>query len=125
MSPAYCLGVVCLQGTGSSDFLDALTVAVDSLHTTIDARPELGKANVVKRVVLVSNFLDAAKEDPDDVFVSTLVTQMQNKGVRMEVCCACFAMSLIHWRVLLCHACRCNANALMTCPRTAASLHQQ
>ena len=74
-----------LQGAGSSDFVDALTVAVDRLHRTVHDRPDLGKANVTKRVVLVSNFLDAAKEDPDDQFGAVLVDRMQDKGVRMEV----------------------------------------
>ena len=77
----------CLQGTGSSDFVDALTVAVDRLHRTVSDRPDLGKANVVKRIVLISNFLDAAKEDPDDTFGSILVERMQDKGIRMEVWC--------------------------------------
>ena len=75
-----------MQGTGSSDFVDALTVAVDQLHRTVNDRPDLGKANVVKRIVLISNFLDAAKEDPDDTFGSILVERMQDKGIRMEVC---------------------------------------
>ncbi|KAL0036571.1 hypothetical protein WJX79_000925 [Trebouxia sp. C0005] len=73
------------QGSGSSDFVDALTIAVDRLHRTVNDRPDLGKANVVKRIVLISNFLDAAKEDPDDTFGSILVERMQDKGVRMEV----------------------------------------
>lgn len=74
-----------LQGSGSSDFMDALTVAVDKLHRAVNDRPDLGKANVTKRVVLVSNFLDAAKEDPDDQFGSVLVERMQDKNIRMEV----------------------------------------
>ncbi len=65
-----------------------MTVAVDRVHRTVNDRPDLGKANVVKRIVLISNFLDAAKEDPDDTFGSILVERMQDKGVRMEVCCA-------------------------------------
>ena len=65
--------------------MDALTVAVDRLHRTGNDRPDLGKANVTKRVVLVSNFLDAAKDDPDDQFGSVLVDRMQDKGIRMEV----------------------------------------
>lgn len=60
-------------------------MAVDRLHRTISDRPDLGKANVIKRVVLVSNFLDAAKEDPDDQFGSVLVDRMHDKGIRMEV----------------------------------------
>ena len=48
-------------------------------------RPELEKANVGKRVVLVSNFLDAAKDDPDDEFGSILVSRMKEKGISMEV----------------------------------------
>lgn len=74
-----------LQGSGSSDFVDALTVAVDKLRRAVNDRPDLGKANVSKRVVLVSNFLDAAKEDPDDQFGSVLVDRMQEHGIRMEV----------------------------------------
>ena len=74
-----------LQGTGSSDFVDALTVAVDRMHRVVSERPELGKANVNKRVVLVSNFLDAAKEDPDDSFGSVLVERMTDKAISMEV----------------------------------------
>lgn len=65
--------------------MDALTVAVDKLHRAVNDRPDLGKANVTKRVVLVSNFLDAAKEDPDDQFGSVLVERMQDKNIRMEV----------------------------------------
>lgn len=65
--------------------MDALTVAVDKLHRAVNDRPDLGKANVTKRVVLISNFLDAAKEDPDDQFGSVLVDRMQDKGIRMEV----------------------------------------
>lgn len=65
--------------------MDALTVAVDKLHRAVNDRPDLGKANVTKRVVLVSNFLDAAKEDPDDQFGSVLVDRMQDKNIRMEV----------------------------------------
>ena len=61
---------------------------MDRVHRTVNDRPDLGKANVVKRIVLISNFLDAAKEDPDDTFGSILVERMQDKGVRMEVCCA-------------------------------------
>lgn len=66
--------------------MDALTVAVDKLHRAVNDRPDLGKANITKRVVLVSNFLDAAKEDPDDQFGSVLVDRMQDKNIRMEVC---------------------------------------
>lgn len=65
--------------------MDALTVAVDKLHRAVNDRPDLGKANVTKRVVLVSNFLDAAKEDPDDQFGSVLVDRMQEKDICMEV----------------------------------------
>ena len=83
--PCEKVEVLWMQGSGSSDFVDALTVAVDSLHRTVNGRPDLGKANVVKRVVLISNFLDAAKEDPDDTFGSILVERMQDKGIRMEV----------------------------------------
>ena len=75
-----------MQGTGNSDFVDALTVAVDRLHRTVNDRPDLGKVNVIKRIVLISNFLDAAKDDPDDTFGSVLVERMQEKGVRMDVC---------------------------------------
>ena len=65
--------------------MDALTVAVDKLHRAVNVRPDLGKANVTKRIVLVSNFLDAAKEDPDDQFGSVLVDRMQVNGIHMEV----------------------------------------
>lgn len=82
------LAFVILQGGGSSDFVDALTVAVDRMHRVLGDRPELGKANVNKRVVLVSNFLDAAKEDPDDSFGSVLVERMTDKAISMEVCAA-------------------------------------
>lgn len=64
-----------------------MTVAVDRLHRTVNDRPDLSKANVVKRIVLISNFLDAAKDDPDDTFGSILVERMNEKGVRMEVRC--------------------------------------
>lgn len=52
-----CLSVP--YGTGSSDFVDALTVALDSLFRAMDSRPDLLRGAVTKRVVLVSNFLQA------------------------------------------------------------------
>jgi hypothetical protein len=45
--------------TGTSDFVDGLTVATDLLHKAIEDRPMLEKDNIIKRIVLVSNFLDA------------------------------------------------------------------
>ena len=36
-------GVMWLQGSGSSDFMDALTVAVDKLHREVNNRPDLGR----------------------------------------------------------------------------------
>lgn len=77
-----------VQGGGSSDFVDALTVAVDRMHKVLSDRPELSKANVHKRVVLVSNFLDAAKDDPDDSFGSVLVERMTDQKISMEVSCS-------------------------------------
>lgn len=65
--------------------MDALTVAVDKLHREVNNRPDLSKANVTKRIVLVSNFLDAAKEDSDNQFGSALVDNMQKNSIQMEV----------------------------------------
>lgn len=69
-------------------------MAVDRMHRVVNERPELGKANVNKRVVLVSNFLDAAKEDPDDSFGSVLVERMTDKAISMEVLFLFFPSSL-------------------------------
>ena len=41
--------------------MDALTVAVDSLYREIKERPELERATVGKRIILVSNFLCAVR----------------------------------------------------------------
>lgn len=59
--PASCPMVAVEKGTGQADWVDALTVAFDSISRKMDA-PEgiqLLKSSAVKRVVLVSNFLQA------------------------------------------------------------------
>lgn len=97
--------------------MDALTVAVDRLHRVLNERPELGKANVNKRVVLVSNFLDAAKEDPDDSFGSVLVERMIDKAISLEVCCRCTASTLCTSRIGLWHLTykTCSKTCTMSC----------
>jgi len=45
--------------TGASDFVNALTVAADLLQKRIKESAVLEKDNVAKRIILVTNFLDA------------------------------------------------------------------
>jgi hypothetical protein len=49
----------CTRWTGTSDFVNGLTVAVDILYRSIQDRPVLEKDNIIKRIIIVSNFLDA------------------------------------------------------------------
>ena len=46
---------------GKSDFVDALICGADTIFRTLDERPQLEAAVVKKRIVLVSNFLDAVR----------------------------------------------------------------
>ena len=45
------------RGLGATDWVDALTVALDSLNRTIEERPVLKVPKVMKKILLVSNFL--------------------------------------------------------------------
>ena len=74
-------------GDGTPDFLDAITVAADSLFRTLTDRPELSKANVAKRLILISDFATPAKDDPEDAFVPTLMEKLAEKDVVLEVNC--------------------------------------
>ncbi len=74
-------------GNGPSDFLDALTVAADSLFRILEDRPELQKAGVTKRIILISDFATPAKDDPEDEFVPTLMGKLAEKDVVLEVNC--------------------------------------
>ena len=44
---------------GKSDFVDALICATDIVYRALNDRPQLEAAVVKKRIVLVTNFLDA------------------------------------------------------------------
>ena len=89
-------------GNGLSDFLDALTVAADSLFRTLEDRPELQKAGVTKRILLISDFATPAKDDPDDAFVPPLMSKLAEKDVVLEVSCldaahqVCFSTCTFH-----------------------------
>lgn len=74
-------------GNGKPDFIDALTVAADSLFRTLADRPILDKANVGKRIILISDFATPAKDDPGDDFVPTLMEKLAEKDVVLEVNC--------------------------------------
>ena len=74
-------------GEGQSDFLDALTVAADSLFRTLEDRPELQKAGVTKRIILLSDFATPAKDDPEDEFIPALMGKLAEKDVLLEVNC--------------------------------------
>lgn len=50
-----------LCGAGGSDFVDALTVAADLIHKKIEVVAQLAKDNILKRVVLISNFQHAVR----------------------------------------------------------------
>ncbi len=69
------------KGKGSSDFIDAITVAADSINRAVTARPELEKANVSKEIVVISNFHQAPKEDDSSEFVEALQDSLKSKGV--------------------------------------------
>ena len=43
---------------GKSDFMDALTIGIDHLYKEMRNRPELEKATVSKRIILLSGLLD-------------------------------------------------------------------
>ncbi|KAK9840417.1 hypothetical protein WJX74_009567 [Apatococcus lobatus] len=74
-------------GDGKPDFIDALTVAADSLFRTLADRPILDKANIAKRIILISDFATPAKDDPGDDFVPTLMEKLAEKDVVLEVNC--------------------------------------
>ena len=69
------------KGGGKSDFVDAVTVAADSINRALQARPELEKANVTKEIVLLSNFHAEVREEGIDDFVNALVESLQSKAV--------------------------------------------
>lgn len=69
------------KGGGRSDFIDAVTVAADSINRATQARPELEKANVSKEIVLISNFHEKIREEDIQDFVQALVESLQSKGV--------------------------------------------
>ena len=46
---------------GKSDFVDALICAADTIYRALSDRPQLESATVKKRIVLVTNFLDAVR----------------------------------------------------------------
>lgn len=69
------------KGGGNSDFVEAVTVAADSINRAVRARPELEKANVAKEIVLLSNFHAKVREDGIDEFVESLVESLQSKAV--------------------------------------------
>jgi hypothetical protein len=70
------------EGQGNSDFLDAITVAADSINRAVLARPELEKANVSKEICLISNFHHKCKEEDSHDFIEALQESLQSKGVR-------------------------------------------
>lgn len=69
------------KGGGTSDFIDAVTVAADSINRATQARPELEKANVSKEIVLISNFLEKIREEDIQDFVQSIVESLQSKAV--------------------------------------------
>ncbi|KAK2078796.1 hypothetical protein QBZ16_003636 [Prototheca wickerhamii] len=73
---------------GSSDVIDALAVALDALYKLIATNEALMNLRVSKRIVLVSNFADKVKADPDDAFKDTLVRKMLERAVVLDVVAA-------------------------------------
>ncbi|BDA44905.1 X-ray repair cross-complementing protein 5 [Coccomyxa sp. Obi] len=73
------------KGGGNSDFVDAVTVAADSINRALQARPELEKANVSKEIVLLSNFHAKVREEGIDDFVESLVESLQSTAVSLHV----------------------------------------
>ncbi|KAK9814489.1 hypothetical protein WJX72_006674 [[Myrmecia] bisecta] len=73
------------SGNGSSDFLDALTVAVDTIYRTVQERPAMDKDTVKKRIVLLTNFLSPSAPDPDNSFAGMLVQKMQDKRISLDI----------------------------------------
>lgn len=69
------------KGKGSSDFLDAITVAADSINRSVIARPELEKANVSKEIAIISNFHQMPKEEDSHDFLEALQNSLKSKGV--------------------------------------------
>lgn len=93
--------------------MDALTVAADVLYRAINDRPQLEKATVAKRIILISNFLDTvsifqtsvlcstddcstfyshghstglqAKEDEGGEFAAVLTERLSAKGMQLDV----------------------------------------
>ena len=74
-------------GHGQPDFLDALTVAADSLYKTLEDRVELQRANVTKRIIFISDFATPAKDDPGGTFESALKGKLAGMEVVLEVNC--------------------------------------
>lgn len=67
---------------GNPDWLDALLVGLDMLARAEAAQGEI-KGALVKRVTLISNFVRAVADIPDDQR-DQLVTTMQNAGYSLE-----------------------------------------
>ncbi|GAB4818655.1 hypothetical protein N2152v2_005701 [Parachlorella kessleri] len=70
---------------GVVDWVDAVTVALDSLTRSSEKRAALAGARVTRKIILVSNFLSPAKDDPDDIFIPSMIATLDDKGVRLEV----------------------------------------
>mmetsp|Transcript_37217 Transcript_37217/g.82780 ORF Transcript_37217/g.82780 Transcript_37217/m.82780 type:complete len:744 (-) Transcript_37217:388-2619(-) len=69
------------RGTGTSDFVDALTVAVDMLNKACEVR---AIENAPKKVTIISNFRGQTKE-LDDEFREQLVGGMQRQKAVLQV----------------------------------------
>lgn len=76
------------KGGGTSDFVDAVTVAADSINRAIQDRPELEKAIVSKQIVLISNFHDKVREEDIQDFIQSLVASLQHRAVRFVLSCS-------------------------------------
>ncbi|KAK9809762.1 hypothetical protein WJX73_003919 [Symbiochloris irregularis] len=73
------------KGSGRSDFVDALTVAVDCIYRAAQERPILEGAGIKKRVILISNFLQRAAGDADDPFLQAIADKMRDKDMLLEI----------------------------------------
>ncbi|KAL6768216.1 KU80 [Auxenochlorella protothecoides x Auxenochlorella symbiontica] len=75
------------RGDGESDFVDALTVALDSLYKAVALRDELQGPRVAKRIVLLSQLATQIKPDPGNAFKDTLVRKLAQQGVTLDLVC--------------------------------------
>lgn len=71
------------QESAHGDFIDALAVGLDLLVKSVRAVPTRAAAR--KRVIILSNFLSAASDDPNGEFISQITRMMTTHKVALEV----------------------------------------